>query len=454
MFKGLYKRLILLCSIVIFTVGLTVLASSKILAYNDTGLVPPGVKVCGIEIGNLPLKQALERLQNNLLDQGGRYLEFTNDRNELMARLPIDKYGIRYDYDKTLNQATSLETLDYFKRITYHSWVRGGSLSITPVLSWNTDNLPELMLDLRKQVDKSAGNARVIYQDDSLEYISHYNGYVVDVEETSHRVERAIEQGTLHIKLKTRTIYPAVRIDDIRSVKDLMAVYVTTFDPHQENRTHNLRTACSAVDGTIIMPGETFSLNKVLGPRDKKHGYVNAPVLSNGKVATGVGGGICQVATTIYNCVIQTDLEVVEREHHSIPINYVSPGLDATIAGDTSDLRFRNNAKNPVLVSIKVQDNKLVARIFGCQTDPERQIKVITEKSLILPEVKTEYDKSLPAGTKQVKEPGVKGYKAKTFRVVVKNGHQIEKKLLSEDYYHAKDTVILIGPEFKPGIAK
>jgi len=249
------------------------------------------------------------------------------------------------------------------------------------------------------------------------------------------------------VSIAFKTVYPRVKLDDIKTVKDTLGVYVTTFDPNQKARTNNLKLAAASIDGTIIMPDQVFSLNEALGPRSEKDGYQKAPVFANNRVVQDVGGGICQVATTLYNAVLQAGLEIIERRPHSRPISYAPLGLDATISSTAgTDMKFRNNTDFPVMISISVKDDKLIARIFGCQTYAGRKIRVETEKKEIQPRVVVKSDPALPEGSRVVKQAGKKGYLVKIYRVVSENGRDVEKTLLSEDYYRPTDMIILVGP--------
>lgn len=304
--------------ILLIFISLTILFTSRVLAYKDQDKVPPGVSVCGVEIGQLSKEEAVFRLKTSLPDRGGKHLEFVTQEESI--RLPCEKYGIDYDYEGIVSHAI-YGNQEGIKAFTYHTWMRGGKLELSPKMLWNADVLPEILWEVKQQVNRPSQDARVVFKDDTLEYIPQKNGYTVEEKGTLANLREALDQGRLKgIKIEVKIELPRVKMEDIKTVKDLLGVHVTSFNPQEKNRTANLEKARKTVDGTLVWPGEVFSLDKCLGPRLKEAGYYAAPILAGSKgVAYGVGGGICQVATTLYNAVIQTDLKVIERKAHSQP---------------------------------------------------------------------------------------------------------------------------------------
>lgn len=148
-------------------------------------------------------------------------------------------------------------------------------------------------------------------------------------------------------------------------VPQLISQYKTYFEPEQKNRTLNLKRASSAVDGTVLAPGEIFSFNKVVGPRTPQNGYTKAVIFVSGNESYDYGGGVCQVASTIYNAALEAGFAVLERHRHSLPVSYVPSGKDATVAYGYKDLRFSNDAQQIVTIRCLVDGNMLKVQIWG-----------------------------------------------------------------------------------------
>lgn len=156
----------------------------------------------------------------------------------------------------------------------------------------------------------------------------------------------------------------------------------TTSTPYvnNANRTTNLRLAANKINGTVLMPGETFSYNTIVGERTIAAGYRNAAIYENGQVVDGLGGGICQVSTTLYNSVLKTDLEVVERTNHMFLATYAPGGLDATVAYGSLDFKFKNNRNYPIKIIAGVENGYCTVQILGLRTDEDYDIQLSSKK--------------------------------------------------------------------------
>ncbi|MGE5371975.1 MAG: VanW family protein [Solirubrobacterales bacterium] len=422
----------------------TILATSKILEYRDQQVVPPGIRVGGVAIGGLMESKAVQKLQAELKGSTDRYLVFESTRGT--ARLPFDRYGIDYDYPATIAHAQTGDRTGFASATTYHVWVRGGSSDLTPVLHWNPDMMPEIMRDLKAKLERDPRNASVLYRNGVLDQRSDQVGYKLDQEQAQEAVKTALNTGNAgHIRIALTEIQPRIKMDEIVSIKDMLGVFATTLDQSQKGRTKNIERAAKQLDGTIVMPNETFSMNETLGPRTGENGYVKAPVLTSKGIKRDLGGGICQVATTLYDAVMQANLQIVERQPHSKPVDYAPDGLDATILGDQVDFRFKNTSKDPVMISALMRDDKLYLRVFGTQSATYDRAESVTDTQVVQPRVTVRYDPSLSKGVKIVKTKGTNGKRTRTFQVLYKNGKEVSRKLIDEQYKPGKDEVVVYG---------
>lgn len=148
-------------------------------------------------------------------------------------------------------------------------------------------------------------------------------------------------------------------------VPQLVGQYRTYFDPELKNRTLNLKRASSAVDGTILAPGEIFSFNEIVGPRTPQNGYTKAVIFASGNESYDYGGGVCQVASTIYNAALEAGFVILERHRHSLPVSYVPSGKDATVAYGYKDLRFTNDAQQSITIRCLIDGNMLSVQFWG-----------------------------------------------------------------------------------------
>lgn len=238
--------------------------------------------------------------------------------------------------------------------------------------------------------------------------------------------------------------YPKISTSDldIDIFKDTISNYTTKYDISNADRTTNLELAASKIDGIILAPGEEFSYNTTVGARNIASGYKEAKVYSNGKVVDGIGGGICQISSTLYNCAVYANLDIIERHNHQFITSYVPAGRDATVVYGSKDLKLRNNRSYPIKIQTKVSNGIVSCSAYGIKEDNEYNVDFDIETiSVTEPPVKYERDESLQDGT--IKQKGANGTVVKVYKIVKEEGSIISKDLLSQDTYNTLEKIIV-----------
>ena len=241
---------------------------------------------------------------------------------------------------------------------------------------------------------------------------------------------------------------PKVTMSQIGSeaFPDLLATYSTKYDGGNTNRTTNLKLACEKINDKVILPGETFSYNKTLGERTISAGYKEAKVYENGQVVDGIGGGICQVSSTLYNSVLMANMEVTERRNHQFITSYTPAGRDATVVYGMTDLKFKNTRTYAVKIKATCSNGIITISIYGIKEENEYTISFSTETISTIPyTVKYIDDNTLTSGTEKVKQQGANGLTTETYIIKTLNGQVVSKELLSKDTYSAMQRIILRG---------
>ena len=186
------------------------------------------------------------------------------------------------------------------------------------------------------------------YTQNPFEIHPEVEGVDFDIESAKKMLEEDKEEYEIKLKITK----PKVTTDQIgtEAFPDQLATFRTNYDGGDKDRTTNLQLACNKINGKVIMPNETFSYNKTLGARTSAAGYKNAKVYEAGQVVDGIGGGICQISSTLYNAVLRANLEIVERRNHQFVTSYVEAGMDATVVYGMTDFKFKNTRKYPVKI--------------------------------------------------------------------------------------------------------
>ena len=241
---------------------------------------------------------------------------------------------------------------------------------------------------------------------------------------------------------------PKVTVSQIGSeaFPDRLSNFTTRYDASAKDRTTNLVIACQKLNGKVIMPGETFSYNQTLGKRTAAAGYKNAAVYENGQVVDGIGGGICQISSTLYNAVLMANLEIIERRNHQFVTSYLPAGRDATVVYGAIDFKFKNTRQYPIRLSASAKNGIATISIYGIKEENEYTFSFNTKTIASIP-FGTKYveDASLPAGTEKVQQNGVNGLKTETYITKMLNGKVISTTLLSRDTYDAMQKIVLKG---------
>lgn len=282
------------------------------------------------------------------------------------------------------------------------------------------------------------------YTQNPFEIHPEEEGIDFDVEAAKKALEEDKEEYEIDLKITK----PKVTTSQIgtEAFPDQLATFRTNYDGGDKDRTTNLQLACNKINGKVVMPNETFSYNKTLGARTAAAGYKNAKVYEAGQVVDGIGGGICQISTTLYNAVLRANLEIVERRNHQFVTSYVEAGMDATVVYGMTDFKFKNTRKYPVKIIASAKNGVATVSLYGIKESEEYTFSFRTVTVSTIP-TSTKYidDATLPAGTEKVKQKGANGKKTETYMTKMLNGKIVETKILSRDTYDAMQRIVLRG---------
>jgi len=279
------------------------------------------------------------------------------------------------------------------------------------------------------------------YKVDPFEIIPHKNGIDFDIEKAKKILKEDKEEYIIDLIINE----PKVHTNEIgeEAFPNLLGSCSTKFDVTNVSRTKNVKLALKKIDGVVVMPGETFSYNKTLGKRTAEAGYDYAAGYAGGKVVPMLGGGICQVSSTLYTAVLYANLDIVERYNHMFLTSYIGAGKDATVVYGSLDFRFKNTRKYPIRIKATSNGGVAEVKIYGIKEEVEYDVEI---ESTILNYIsyKTIYeeDKTLAPGQEKVEQNGMRGCKSKTYRVLKLNGQEVSRELLSSDTYDAMNKIV------------
>lgn len=282
-------------------------------------------------------------------------------------------------------------------------------------------------------------------------------GRVTDADATRERIEQALNEsggGDIAVAAVVVEKAPDITEQQLSTIQDVLGTFTTDFSSSGSARSGNLANGASKINGLVLMPGQTMSGYECMHPFTKANGYHTASAYENGRVVDSVGGGVCQIATTLYNAALRAELGIAQRQNHSMLVTYVEPSMDAAIAGTVKDIKITNNYSTPIYIEGYTSGKKLTFTIYGKETRPaDRKVEYVSEiLSTVDPgSPSRQLDGSLAPGTSRQVQSAHRGMKSRLWKVVTVDGVETERTLLHTDTYHASKAIVLVGPE--PGSA-
>ncbi len=289
-------------------------------------------------------------------------------------------------------------------------------------------------------------------EDGSFEVVDGQTGQTLDVEASIDTVYNFLTQDwsreDASVALVIEIAEPRGSAEELAEVKDLLGGFTTSYSTSGSSRSANVENGAALINGIVLYPGEEFSTYEAVAPFTVENGYYMAGSYLNGKVVDSLGGGICQVSTTLYNAVLESELEVTERHNHSMIVSYVDPSADAAIAESAGkDFRFVNNYDYPIYIEATTANKKVTVNIYGKETRSEDRI--VTYESEVLeiihPTSDAIYaDPAQPIGYIVVESAHI-GYKARLWKVVTENGVEVSREQINSSNYKVSPRSATVG---------
>lgn len=399
-----------------------------------------GVFVDSIDLSGMTRDQALQAVQEYSDAHKKRTLEV--DVNGKKVAVPLEELGYQSKANDFIDQALQVGKGSN----PFANYVQIRDAAVNPVvfnLGFQCSKKDIQDFVKKKCVPKctKAKNSKIKMQNGVLVYTDSQQGSSLNVDSTVDRIRAVIakqeEEDVIRVKADVTIQEPSVTKEMAARCKDKIGTFHTTYNAGNVSRSRNVANAARLVNGNVIKPGETFSVHDTISPLTEDNGYYAAPSYSNGEVVDSIGGGVCQVSTTLYNAVLKAELEVVERSPHSMVVTYVKPSMDAAIAGDYKDFKFKNNTDVPIYIEGGTTGGTIYFNVYGEETRSKKR-KVTFESETtetIEPGAdKVTYDKTKPTTYSKVTQEAHIGYKARLWKIVKENGKTKKTQINSSTY--------------------
>lgn len=433
--------------------GLAFLITAGLLAYAYFGILnsadfAKGTSIGGVSVAGMNSEQAAAALEKNLKDRLNDDVVFFKDEYSYEERL--GKVIEPIDYQAAVDNAWAAEQERSWQS-KMESATGDTSVNYSLGIAVKKDIEAELDQEWDEMWSQPAEDAALDLNDSGqLVIIPEKEGKQVDTVATMEQLRDAMfGSGPLKFAIIIVDEKPKVTEKDLEGMHEL-ASYSSEYDTGLENRSHNLELATTKINNSKIEPGEVFSFNDTVGERTSAAGYLDALIFVGNQVEPGLGGGVCQVASTLYNTVLLSGLEIVERWNHNLPITYVPLGRDATVSWGSMDFQFRNNTDSVLYIAAQAGGGYITVSIYGKCDVPNIEVGSETYGSTGFATIE-KLDPTMAPGTRRVESTGSSGYYASAWRIFYdEEGNVIKKEDLGNDTYNGKDAIVFVGPPLDP----
>ena len=412
-------------------------------AQAEEGKIEAGIFVNDIDLSGLTQDEAAKEIEAYVAGVGDAQITLhAPEEGEIIvsaADLGL-QWGNREILDEAVNFGRDGDVLQCYKELRdlqYQNKVYQVSFD------FDKDKIRSVIEENAEQYDQEAVNATLQKTENGFEVTEGQSGRVVDREGTTEAVYDYLSEewdgSACDVDMEVELSEPQGTAEDLEKVKDVLGTFTTSYSTSGGSRSANVANGCNLINGRTMYPGDEFSAYEAVAPFTEENGYHMAGSYLNGQVVDSLGGGICQVSTTLYNAVLRAELEVTERYNHSMIVTYVDPSADAAIAESSGkDFKFKNNLDYPIYIEgYTTPDKQITFTIYGVETrDSSREVvyeSEVLEKTV--PDTETIYtDASQPVGYCSVQSAHI-GYKARLWKVVRENGEEVSREQVNSSSY-------------------
>lgn len=441
--------------IIVMVLVLGVLLGTSYLSYSYfkvqkwDELIYPGVMIEDVDLSGKSMGEALkiikEKYSNKILDK-----EIVINADGKEYKIGYEQLRARYNISNVVKEAfeygKDLKTFDKKKLIDSED-----KHQLSLEFEYNDSVVSSVIETIKKDINKEAINAKIsmptrgnfLVTDEVL-------GKKIKEEELKKEILEAVNGDvnvdSIKINAPIEEVEPKVKAESLRNINAKIAGAETQYRNSDSGRATNIELGAKTINGLLMMPGDVFSFNELVGDTTADKGYKDAGIIVNNQLTKGLGGGICQVSTTLYQAVLKTGLYSVQRTNHSLLVGYAEPGQDATISYDYLDYKFKNTFEYPIYIEGYSYNNELYFNIYSNESLKNRSYKITSEITETLkPKVTQVKDPKLYVGESKVVLQDFTGYKVTVYREIYENGKFVEKEVISKDTYPAVDGEVNIG---------
>ena len=355
----------------VMLLGITGVQSEQVYAKTEDTHIYQGISIDGIDLSGNTKEEAQKKVDSYINKLKKANLTFKTELDTLTVSMK--DIGFSYSNKEIVEQAYAYgKTGNIIKRYKEQKDIEQNPVNLEIEKTVQTKKAKKAIQEVEDQLVHKAENATVTRQNGQFQVIAEKEGLAIDYKKSMQELESYVKEqwdgSDTTLTLQTKVDKPQYTSEDLKEVKDVLGTYTTSYASSTTDRAQNIDTGAGHINGTVVYPGEEFSTYSKVAPYTYENGYRTGKAYSNGEVVDSIGGGVCQVSTTLYNALIRAELEITERHQHSMNVNYVPLAADAAMAGTYKNLKFKNNTDTPVYIEGTTYNRKVTFTIYGKET--------------------------------------------------------------------------------------
>lgn len=418
---------------------------------NDNGKILDNVYIGRLDVSGMTEKEAEKALNKQLETEQKGILTLTTSEGKSTSAT-YEELGISQDAKKLAKKAAAYgKEGGLYKRYREIKKTKKEKCVIPARLTLDKKTAKAALEELCEPLFQQPVNASIRRENGKMVITEGKEGQKVDIDATIQTITKYLNQawdgGDGSVELTSAVRQPNIQGKDLKEIGDLLGTFQTYYGAAATGSVANIEAGAAHINGSIVMPGEEFSANAAMEPYTEEEGYTTSGSYANGMLVQSMGGGICQVSSTLYNALLFAEVEITERMPHSMLVDYVEPSMDAAIADDVKDLKFVNNYKTPIFLESVLENGYLTFNVYGKETRSSgRTLEFISET------LATEEPEGLrfvatdeAAGTYRVMSNARTGRTAQLWKVVYQDGEEVSRDVVNTSYYASAKKTIGVG---------
>jgi vancomycin resistance protein YoaR len=441
------KTLSITLAAVLLAAGIGILSPVYVMA--DT--LPDGIYVGEYNLGGMTEEEANKKIQDLVGQMENQKITLMVDGQPMETT--AKELGFHWSNPEAVNQAASAwQGGNLIKRYLNKKDIEKNHVIIPLETALDDGRLEAFINEKCASAIVEPQNASIVRANGAFQVTPSVTGKNVDIKATKDALNAALANGLSEPVSATATVSdvnPAITTEALSSIHDVLGTFSTSFSSSGASRSKNLQVGSSKINTRVLMPGETLSGYECMHPFTVSNGYATAAAYENGQVVDSVGGGVCQISTTLYNAVLRAELLVAQRQNHSMVVSYVKPSQDAAIAGTYKDLKFTNNYSTPIYIEGYTSGKTITFTIYGKETRPANRTFDFVSETLSVTDPgapKEVVDPAMAPGSRKQVQSAHTGIKSRLWKVVYLDGVEQSREILHTDTYNPSKAIIKVGP--------